>query len=207
MAAILSLAPAGAAWPQDASPPPGVLTPPAAPAGPTPLGPIPLTPAPAPVTPAPDTTTTTTTAPAPGVVAPDQAPPAPASEAPAPAAPAPAAPPTATPAPPTPAPPPPNVWLPKPVADLMALDKVTARATKLTVRVGQSVAFGALAITVRGCVVRPPDQAADAAVALDITDGHTGGSAVFHGWMLLNEPSLSVLAHPLYDIRLAGCHE
>lgn len=129
-----------------------------------------------------------------------------------PSAPVPAPPPgTAAPgAPGTPPPaptetvPPPNVWLPRPAADLIALDKISARPTPLTVKVGQSASFGSLTITVRACVVRPPDQAPDAAAFLDITDSQ-GGAPDFHGWMVLSDPSLAIFQHPVYDIRLAGC--
>jgi len=108
---------------------------------------------------------------------------------------------------PAPAPAPPeNVWLPKPVAELLALDKVTARTTALTVRVGQSATFGSLRVAVGDCEVRPPDQPADAAAFLDITDSHPGAPE-FHGWMLVSAPSVSMLEHPIYDVRLAGCHE
>ncbi len=107
---------------------------------------------------------------------------------------------------PAPAPPAPNLWLPKPVADLMALDKVTARATPLSIRVGQSATFGSLTIAVRACAVRPPDQPADATAFLDITDSHPG-VAPFHGWMIVSAPELSMLEHPIYDVRVSGCHE
>jgi hypothetical protein len=120
--------------------------------------------------------------------------------APAPAAPAPGA------APGAPAPPPQNAWLPKPVADLVALDKVTARTTPLSVHVGQTATFGSLAIAVRACDIRPPDQPADATAFLDISDSHPGAPQ-FHGWMVVSAPSLSMLEHPIYDVRLAGCHE
>jgi hypothetical protein len=128
-------------------------------------------------------------------------------EAPPPAAPAPGSPATAPSAAPPPSPAPPeNVWLPKPIAELVALDKVTARTTALTVRVGQSAKFGSLSIAVRACEVRPPDQPADATAFLDITDSHPGAPD-FHGWMVVSAPSVSMLEHPIYDVRLAGCHE
>jgi hypothetical protein len=103
-----------------------------------------------------------------------------------------------------PPPPPPNVWVPRPVADLTGLDKVSARESRLAVRVGQSVTFGSLTITVRACVVRPPDQAPDATAFLDITDSQ-GAAPDFHGWMIRSEPSLEILQHPVYDVRLDGC--
>jgi hypothetical protein len=98
----------------------------------------------------------------------------------------------------------PNVWVPAPGAKLQALDKVNAQATAMTVKVGQSATFGSLTITVKACVVRPPDQPADAAAYLDVTDSHPD-SPPFNGWLLWHEPSVSMMEHPIYDIRVAGC--
>ena len=105
---------------------------------------------------------------------------------------------TQTPAPATPAPdaaalppgvktitPPPPVaetWLPKTTADLAGLDK----------------------ITLRGCVVRGPDQPADQAAFLDIADTRRKDFA-FHSWMLLSAPAVAVVEHPVYDVKLVGC--
>lgn len=95
-------------------------------------------------------------------------------------------------------------WQPRQAAELQALDKVDARVERLVVPVGQSARFGALEITVRACVVRPPDQASDAASLLQISDPHPGAPG-FSGWMLAAEPALGLLEHPIYDIRVLGC--
>ena len=79
-----------------------------------------------------------------------------------------------------------------------------AQAQELTIKVGQSATFGSLTVTVKACVTRPPDQPADAAAFLHVTDSHPD-SPGFDGWMLEDEPSVSMLQHPIYDIRLAGC--
>jgi hypothetical protein len=97
-------------------------------------------------------------------------------------------------------------WLSRQVGDIRALDKVSAGVTALTLRVGQSVQFGALTITLRSCLVRPPNQPADASAFLDITD-RRDPSVGFHGWMFSDEPEVSMLEHPVYDIRLSGCHD
>ncbi len=89
-------------------------------------------------------------------------------------------------------------------ADLAGLDKITARLTPLSAKIGQTVGFGSLQITVRSCIVRAPDQPADQAAYLDITDKNAPGFA-FHGWMLLSDPAISVLEHPVYDVKLLGC--
>jgi len=105
-------------------------------------------------------------------------------------------------APATPAPGP--NWLPRGTAELQGLDKVYARGTSLTVRNGQTVTFGTLRVTVTQCLVRPPDQAADATAYLTITDANAN-APVFQGWMFANNPALAMLAHPIYDIRLVAC--
>lgn len=98
----------------------------------------------------------------------------------------------------------PNVWVPASVVKLQALDKVNAQASELTIKVGQSATFGSLTITAKSCVVRPPDQPVDAAAYLDVTDSHKDAPG-FDGWMLQDEPALSMMQHPIYDLRVAGC--
>ncbi|HSU06815.1 MAG TPA: DUF2155 domain-containing protein [Acetobacteraceae bacterium] len=98
----------------------------------------------------------------------------------------------------------PNVWVPAAVAQLQVLDKIDSVAKELSVNVGQSVTFGALTIGVQACVVRPPTQPADAAAFLVIADSHKGEPG-FRGWSLANEPWLSMLQNPIYDVRVVGC--
>jgi hypothetical protein len=98
----------------------------------------------------------------------------------------------------------PNVWLPAGTVRLQALDKVNAQAVALTIKVGQSATFGSLTITAKACVTRPADQPADAAAFLDVTDSRPD-SPGFDGWMLQAEPSVSMMQHPIYDLRVAGC--
>jgi hypothetical protein len=109
-------------------------------------------------------------------------------------------------APPAPAPPAPapSAWIAKAAASIQALDKINARATVLTIKAGQSASFESLTIAVKGCVVRPPDVPADAAAFLTITDKNPDAPG-FTGWMLKSAPAVSMLAHPIYDIRVLGC--
>ena len=52
-------------------------------------------------------------------------------------------------------------------------------------------------------MVRPPDQPADAA-ALWMSPTATR-SPGFDGWLLRDEPSVSMMQHPIYDLRVTGC--
>lgn len=117
---------------------------------------------------------------------------------------APAVPPQDEGVPPAEAPPAPE-WLPQQGADLIALDKISARTAKLSLKVGQSATFGSLTITLRACDVRPPDRPPDATAWLDITDS-TPDAPQFHGWLVKSDPAVSGFEHPAYDVRLAGCH-
>jgi hypothetical protein len=110
---------------------------------------------------------------------------------------------TGQPAAPATSPQPSDVWVQQGSADLILLDKVNVRRQEMTIKVGQSGTFGSLTIAVRSCVIRPPDQAPDAAAFLDITDSRGGPG--FQGWMIKSDPSLSMLQHPVYDVRVAGC--
>ena len=106
----------------------------------------------------------------------------------------------------TPAPAPVNAdWLPRTGFDLLVLDKITTRTTALSGRVGDTLHAGAITIAVRACDVHPPDEPQDATAFLVITDDRTQAS-LFSGWMFQNAPSLSMLEHPVYDVRLTGCH-
>jgi hypothetical protein len=98
----------------------------------------------------------------------------------------------------------PNGWVPATTVKLQALDKVNALTAALTIKVGGSVAFGSLTIAAKACAVRPATQPADAAAYLTVTDSHPD-SPGFDGWMLEQEPSVSMMQHPVYDLRVTGC--
>jgi len=94
--------------------------------------------------------------------------------------------------------------LPRESARLQVLDKVNARTQELNIRVGQTAQYGTLSITVRACLVRPPNFAQDAAAELEIDDKNANKQA-FAGWMFAAEPSLFMLEHPVYDVRIVSC--
>jgi hypothetical protein len=95
-------------------------------------------------------------------------------------------------------------WVQMGTATLQALDKVNARGGTLVVKVGDTGHFGSLDIAVRGCFVRTPDQPTDATAFLVIRDQRADAPS-FTGWMIRSAPYMSMLAHPIYDIRVAGC--
>jgi hypothetical protein len=98
-------------------------------------------------------------------------------------------------------------WLPRPVAELQALDKVSARVSVFPAPVGQTVRFGTLAITVRACHARPRDEVPDAAAWIEVRDERAGPDAppAFRGWMFASAPAVNMLEHPVYDVRILAC--
>ena len=98
-------------------------------------------------------------------------------------------------------------WVPRQNAELQVLDKVTARVSVLRANVGQAARYGTLTIAVRACNARPPDEVPDAAAFLEMTDSRraAGAERVFRGWMFANAPGVSMLEHPVYDVRVLDC--
>ncbi len=140
----------------------------------------------------------------PSLTAPDPAYIVPPAGAVKPAAPAPTAPPAQASAPAAAPSPLSGDWQSRPGVELRGLDKVTARSTVLTGKVGETLRYGTLSITLRGCVTRPPDQPADVAAFLEITD-RGSAAPVFRGWMIASAPSSAIIEHPVYDVRVAAC--
>jgi hypothetical protein len=99
---------------------------------------------------------------------------------------------------------PPLTWVPRATAQVQALDKANAITKTLSVKVGQSATFGSLTIAVQSCMVRPPNEPQNAAAFLVITDQHPDQPG-FSGWMVADDPSLSMLQNPIYDVRVTGC--
>jgi len=93
-------------------------------------------------------------------------------------------------------------------AVLQGLDKTTARVSTFDAPVGRQVAFGTLAITVRDCRTRPPDEEPESAAYLDIDEvlpGQARPKHWFSGWMFASSPAVSALQHPVYDVWVLGC--
>jgi hypothetical protein len=97
-----------------------------------------------------------------------------------------------------------GAWVQMGTATLQALDKINARGDTLVVKVGDVGHFGSLNIAVRGCFVRTPDRPADATAFLVIRD-ERADTPPFTGWMVRSAPYMSMLANPIYDVRVAGC--
>jgi hypothetical protein len=93
------------------------------------------------------------------------------------------------------------------VAVLQALDKVTGRVRTLEVPAGDSIEFRQLAITVRGCTRRPPEEPPEASVFLEVRErrGNEPPRLLYSGWMFASSPAVAALEHPVYDVWVTDC--
>lgn len=92
-----------------------------------------------------------------------------------------------------------------------ALDKRTGRSEFFTMKPGQTVAFGPLAIRLATCETTPPwvsPKQSGAFVQVDETLGRAGATRVrraFSGWLFAESPSLNPMRHPVFDVWLRSC--
>lgn len=93
------------------------------------------------------------------------------------------------------------------VALFAALDKVTARISKLQVPLGQSVEFGSLKVTPRVCFTRPATEQPKTTSFVEVEEKELDGNRkrIFTGWMFAESPGLNAVEHPVFDIWLTGC--
>jgi len=113
---------------------------------------------------------------------------------------------------------------------LRALDKITGNSTDISAKVGQTLTFGRLKVTVKACFQAPPEDAPEAAafleihatsaagkggktdIAADTARMHRGPQPIgpdgllFSGWMFASSPGLSALEHPTYDVWVISCN-
>ena len=86
------------------------------------------------------------------------------------------------------------------------LDKVTGRVGTLHIPVGSSGILGSLSITVRSCVMTPPEEPPETSVYVEIDDKFDHSiNQIFAGWMFASSPSLNGLEHPVFDLWPTAC--
>jgi hypothetical protein len=95
------------------------------------------------------------------------------------------------------------------VAVFAALDKVTARISKLEVPLGTTVNFGALKVTPHVCYSRPPTEQPKTTTFVDVDEVQLDGKErrIFTGWMFAESPGLNAVEHPVFDVWLTDCQK
>ena len=92
--------------------------------------------------------------------------------------------------------------------EIKALNKITAKTSTLSIKLGEEKYFGHLKIKPLKCkssdINQPPDTVAYLQV-IDTSDKKNDQVFVFNGWTFASSPTLRSLDHAIYDLWLLGC--
>jgi hypothetical protein len=93
------------------------------------------------------------------------------------------------------------------VAVFAALDKVTAKISRLEVPLNQTGRFGALKITPRACYTRAPTEPPKTTTFVEVDEVllEEKEKRIFSGWMFADSPGLNAVEHPVFDVWLTEC--
>src|SRR5262245_13517830 len=93
------------------------------------------------------------------------------------------------------------------VAVFAALDKVTAKISRLEVPLNQTATFGALKITPRVCYSRAPTEPPKTTSFVEVDETQLDGKQkrIFSGWMFADSPGLNAVEHPVSDVWPPDC--
>ena len=93
------------------------------------------------------------------------------------------------------------------VAIFAALDKVTAKISRLEVPLNQTATFGALKVTPRVCFTRAPTEPPRTTTFVEVEELQLDGKEkrIFTGWMFADSPGLNAVEHPVFDVWLTDC--
>ena len=94
------------------------------------------------------------------------------------------------------------------VVNILGLDKITAKTSKIDIKLGETKKFGLLEIKVLHCGNSNSISEKGAAAYIqvkDISDNRNEKVFVFNGWTFSSSPSLRPIDHPVYDLWLVGC--
>jgi hypothetical protein len=93
------------------------------------------------------------------------------------------------------------------VAIFAALDKVTAKISRLEVPLNETKSFGALRVTPRVCYTRAPTEPPKTTSFVEVDETQLDGKEkrIFTGWMFADSPGLNAVEHPVFDVWLTDC--
>ena len=91
---------------------------------------------------------------------------------------------------------------------LIGLDKITAKAIKINIKIGETKKFGVLDIKVLKCgTIKSKNTLSEAAYiqVKDSSEIQNEQVFIFNGWTFSSNPSIAPIDHAIYDIWLVGC--
>ena len=92
--------------------------------------------------------------------------------------------------------------------NLTALDKITAKTTKIRLGVGEKSFFGPLEIKALKCQLSENQDSLDTVAYIQVKDLYTKDNNqvfLFNGWTFASSPTLQSIDHPIYDLWITSC--
>ena len=94
-------------------------------------------------------------------------------------------------------------------ATLIGLDKITAKSSKILVKLNEKKKFGQLEIKILKCGKIENNNKIDDVAYMqvkDLTKNESEKVFIFNGWTFASDPSLTPFDHAIYDIQLLNCN-
>ena len=93
--------------------------------------------------------------------------------------------------------------------ELIILDKVSSKTSKIEMKIGEELIFQNLLINVLKCQKSKFDDDPEITAYMQVTDLKSSNNDkvyIFNGWTFASSPSIRPFDHPVYDIWLKKCY-
>ena len=93
---------------------------------------------------------------------------------------------------------------------LIGLDKITAKTSKIKVKIGQTEKFGPLEIKVLKCGKMNLENTDSSVAYLQVKDLSKNNSEkvfIFNGWTFSSDATIAPFDHAIYDLQLVKCNK
>ena len=94
-------------------------------------------------------------------------------------------------------------------AIIIGLDKITAKSSKLYIKLNEVKKFGPLEIKILSCGKVKNDNRIDDVAYMQVKDlskYNEDKIFIFNGWTFASDPSLTPFDHAIYDLQLSSCN-
>ena len=94
-------------------------------------------------------------------------------------------------------------------ATLIGLDKITAKSSKIMIKLNETKNFGPLEIKILKCGKIKNDNKTDDVAYMqvkDLTKNENEKVFIFNGWTFASDPALAPFDHAIYDLQLLSCN-
>ena len=94
-------------------------------------------------------------------------------------------------------------------AELIGLDKITAKTLKIKINMGETKNFGPLEIKVLKCgkIVSNNSNSSVAYLQVkDLSDNENEKVFIFNGWTFSSDSTVAPFDHAIYDLQLINCN-